>query len=278
MEVFQHKFQKTNHVSIFVLSDIHEGHASHNEEALRMAVSMIETASKTRDCLVILNGDIIDCIEVSDKRFNPAEISEKYKLRDLKDLPRRQADKVLETLAPIQHLIKYSVIGNHEESYIREHHFDVYDYYSHFLGCQKLGFFGLIRFTVSCPGKSTQGVQRDFGITHGRGGSGGKTLGYPLNWTKDIFEKFELNVGVAGHRHKLIVHPALKLLVNQNLKLVKRTRWYAVAGGFLDSYTIGNSGYFEGAMGETSDVGFLEYKIDRAHEGWKSELVGIRLK
>jgi len=150
MEIYRHDFYKASGgASIFILSDVHEGTASHNEEAFKTAISQIEIISKNRPSCVVLNGDLIDCIEVSDKRFNPAEISEKYRLKDLKDLPKKQADRVLKNLSPIKHLIKYAIIGNHEESYIREHHFDVYEYYCNALGCQKLGSFGIVRFGIS---------------------------------------------------------------------------------------------------------------------------------
>jgi len=267
------------HFSLFILSDVHEGNAGCNHAAFKKAVDYIKTVSKKRAVSVTLLGDMIDCIEVSDRRFNPVEISEKYSLRDLKDLPKKQAEFVMHTLNPIKDKIDFSIIGNHEESYIREHHFDVYNYYSEELECEKLGFFGIVRYRLKKPkrGVKDTGVSFDVGYTHGRGGSGGKTIGYPLNWCKDIFSKFDFEFNIAGHRHILRSTADVRIHINQSLRPIKRKNWYCVAGCFLDTYVKGSSGYFEGRSGGHSDIGFIEITVDWVDSTWKKDLKEIRL-
>lgn len=275
MEIFQDNIT-SNHVSIFHLTDVHEGNAGHNEAAFNSAVEIIRQTAKERHVEVTLGGDLLDCIEITDKRFNPIEVSDKYKLRDLKDLPRKQADYVIEKLQPIRDFIKYAAIGNHEESYIKEHHFDVYDYYCGLLQCKKIGYAGILRKIVKGTQKDTSQIV-DIFISHGRGGGGGKREGYAINYVVDIAQKFECDVCIVGHIHQLITKPYPTLRVNKNLDLVKKNKWYIVGGCFLDTYIDGSSGYFEGKAGQISDIGFAEIRIDRAHVGWNVDCREIRL-
>jgi len=268
---------ESNHYSVFVLSDVHEGNAGHNETAFNLAISLIKETAKERTTEVLLNGDLIDCIEITDKRFNPVEISEKYKMRDLKDLPRKQADYVIEKLTDIKGLITDATVGNHEEAYIKDHHFDVYDYYCNALGIRKLGFAGIVRKSIHEGGKSRAVKVIDIGITHGRGGAGGKLAGYALNYCVDIWQKFRVDIGLVGHIHQLTEQSYPSLYVNQNLRLMQKTRWYGVCGCFLDTYIEGSSGYFEGRHGQVSAIGMLRIDVDRGNQGWKTQCNKINL-
>jgi UDP-2,3-diacylglucosamine pyrophosphatase LpxH len=276
MEIYKSK-SITNHYSLFILSDVHEGNAGHHDEALDNAITMIKRTSKERTTEVFLNGDLIDCIELTDKRFNPIEISDKYKIRDLKDLPRKQADYVIEKLNPIKDLITFSTVGNHEESYQKEHHFDVYDYYTTVLNCKKLGYHGIVKKILSGSDRNSNSKCFDIGITHGRGGSGGKREGYALNYVVDIWQKFDVDFGIVGHIHQMEAKPYPVLRANENCKLVKKRRWYIVAGCFLETYIEGSSGYFEGKCGQVSDIGMIEIRLDRNKNGWDSDCREVRL-
>lgn len=268
MEIFSDRME-TKAFSLFFLTDIHEGNANSNEAALRSQVKMISDVAKERDVMVILGGDIIDCIEVTDKRFTPTEISTKYALRDLKDLPKKQVDYVLANLNPISQFIKYALVGNHEESYIKEHHFDVYNYYCDALDCKKLGGFALGRINLTWKGK---GMGIDLGLTHGFGGGSSKTPGWAINYVVDIFRKFDLDYAIAGHIHKLVAMPTEMMKLNKALKPEKKTRWWCVAGCYLETYTVGNASYFEGRYGELSQLGCLEIQADVGHD-WRHKAI-----
>jgi len=266
MEIFKNDIE-ANHYSLFVVSDVHEGNAGHNEKEFDLAISYIKEISKSRKVEVILNGDIIDCIEISDKRFSPVEIAEKYSLRDLKDLPRKQADYVIAKLESIKDLISYACIGNHEESYIKEHHFDVYDYYCQLLGCKKMGYFGIIRNSFY-TGNGHAGLSVDIGVTHGKGG-GGMTDGYALNYVHKVWDMWNVDFGVVGHIHNPIVDFAFQYKIGINLELKKKKKIYAVAPSFLETFNIGSSGYMEGRQcARATKIGILEYTIDRKNDGW----------
>jgi UDP-2,3-diacylglucosamine pyrophosphatase LpxH len=276
MEIYKDNIN-ANQYSLFTLSDVHEGNSGHNESSLDLAISLIKETAKTRHVEVTLNGDLIDCIELTDKRFNPIEISDKYKLRDLKDLPRKQADYIIEKLDPIKEHIKYATVGNHEESYQKEHHFDVYDYYCTALGCKKLGYAGLMRKVFHGASGKSGARQIDICISHGRGGGGGKREGYAINYVVDIMQKFDVDVGIVGHIHQLIAKPYPSVHINKNLNMEKRVKWYVVAGCFLDTYIEGSSGYFEGKAGQLSDIGMVEIRVDRISDTWNLDCREIRL-
>jgi hypothetical protein len=251
---------KGNKLSVFFVSDNHEGNANHNGKAFRKAVQYIKNQSEDRPVSVILGGDMADCINVGDPRFSPAEVSEKYSLRDLKDLPRKQFQKVYEDLKPIKDLIDCALIGNHEESFIKHNGFDVYDYLcSDLIGCYKLGFSALVRYKVNAGGsvKSFTGA-----VSHGTGG-GGFREGYPVNHVLDISKKYNVDFNLIGHLHKMTTQSFKYMSMNQVDDIIYETKHYGTSGCFLDTYREGTRGYFEGRKGMLSDIGFLEYKIER---------------
>lgn len=276
MEFFQ-KIYDTNHFSLFHLSDIHEGSANHNSAEFRRHINIINlTRQSGRKVAVSLGGDIIECIAVDDKRFSPTEIDEKYKIRDLKDLPKKQADYVMDELDPIIDCIDFAIVGNHEEKYIKQHHFDVYDHYCKKMNCAKLGGFGIAILKLNGNGHE---FNLNIGVAHGSGGGNFKTPGYPLTYCKERFQKFgNLDINIIGHIHKLEVHPFPSIEVyNKRLEnrpaLRKRFKYYCIAGCYLETYVEGNSGYFEGRPGELSEIGMLEIKADRTENGWEYDVI-----
>lgn len=263
---------KSNHCSVFIISDVHEGHANCNDSALKKTVRAIKEISNEREVATILNGDMIDSITINDKRFNPSEVDDKYLIRDLKDLPRKQADNLIDILKPIKDTIKFATVGNHEETYISYNHFDIYDYYCNELDCEKLGKFALGKIFVRPQGTGSNTFTLDVGITHGAGG-GGKSIAYPLTYSYDKFQNYDVDIGITGHIHKLIAHPEDRFGLDRNMNPTKRTKWYCCAGCYLDTHVDGSSNYFEGKGGLLSHIGFLEIKIDRIHSGFKYKVV-----
>ena len=118
-----------NDISVFFLTDIHEGNSCSDSSSFLKAVRYINDARKDHDEVIVVGGgDYIDAINPKDKRFNPSEIESRYGIRDLKDLPRKQMKRFHDNIKPIEDLFKFALVGNHEETYIRDGHFDVYDY------------------------------------------------------------------------------------------------------------------------------------------------------
>ena len=252
IEVREHE-----NVDVFCLGDVHEGHGNCNVEAIHSAVELIEQNRKDNaHTYTILMGDLPECIIMSDPRFNPLEIADRYKVKDLSDLPKRQADTVVGYLDPIKDTITAILEGNHCKQYVKRHNFDVYSYMWVQLGTPfKLGYNGRLRFT-SEMGNSRFKI--DFALNHGTGG-GGFREGYPINKVHDIFRWTVADFYVMGHVHSLNVDPQLFEAVNEKGDGIDlRQRWYGISGCFLNGPVKGKEHYFEGRPGPLPDIGMLK--------------------
>ena len=261
---------KSDHVSLFFIFDVHEGSANFAEDEFLKSVAHIKSVAKKRDVVTILGGDMIEAINVDDKRFSPTSLSPKYKLRDLKDLSRKQADAFLENIDPIRDTIVAALVGNHEETNIKYNHFDVYDYYCDALDCKKLGYAGIFNLFLASSPKNPHRKQIRIGLTHGHGG-GGFREGYALNNCMDTFRFWRCDINIMGHVHKLEYAKYPYVTTNNNGKLIGRVAHYGIGGCFLKTYVEGNRAYFEGKKGPLSQIGFLQFDIDLTAVGYKIE-------
>lgn len=247
---------KTEKYSLFWLGDNHEGNANHCRGVFKEAVEYIEKTGKDHKSHVILGGDMADCINHRDKRFNPSEIHDKYKIRDLKDLPRKQCEVIFEDLNPIKNMVRGYIIGNHEEKYISTAGFDVYDYLAKkFPKCNKLGFSTIINLVLDYKNNKRRII---IPATHGTTG-GGRTRTGKLKYCRDVFQKYRnADICIMGHTHVLGSDSVESIELNKNNKMVATETHYCVGGCFLKTYKIGSRNYFEGKPGDLSDIGFLE--------------------
>ena len=277
MEIIKHVTESSHH-SIFHLGDLHLGNPEHNRDKLVQAVSYIKETAKTRTVDVGLLGDIADCISISDKRFNPAEIAEHYKIKDLSDLPKKQADEAIAVLEPIHKYLKrrWAVIGNHEVSYSKMHYFDIFSYYCEKLGLQKLNKFGIVIKTLKGV-KTNTTIRTCIGLTHPANskGAGGFAPGFEIRSAINIFRSLSLDIGIIGHWHHQSVKPVTSIGVSANGKLFNKRRWYCVNGCFMDTYVDGADGYAEGKPGDPSDIGMIEIRYDIVgHDShWSYEVI-----
>jgi hypothetical protein len=266
---------KSNHISVFLLGDVHEGNGNHNELAFKQCVKKIkDTAESGRFVRVIGMGDYIDAINIKDPRFSPSEIHEKYGIRELKDLPRKQMKEFYAAMKPIKEYFKQALVGNHEESYIKHGGFDVYDYLCSDLmgGTTKLGYQGMVQYTCGEHDRNRKNII--FSLTHGCGG-GGFREGYATNNLFDVFRKFRSDFYVMGHVHKIESRHMDYSTISRVGKYQADREWYGVSGCFLDTFRVGHRNYFEGNKGELSHIGMLEARIDCENDIWKKDLVKI---
>lgn len=250
MEIINHETRKDN-FSIYFIGDIHYGAANVNFAALKSVVKYIEAQSKARPCIVITTGDLLDAVLPGDKRFSPAEIDPEFHIRDMKDFVRVQARELAKKFEPINHLIKYCVIGNHEIVAIKNHHFDVYDYLTRDLfQAKKLGFYG--RLCVKTPEASIKIDVCHGAVTGGRRGIYGALI--------NTFASSTADVRIMGHAHQLTEFDQ-NLLDNNGDEIKYRRILYGCAGTFLDCYKIGYAAYFEGRSEIINAPGCLELRV-----------------
>lgn len=248
---------------IVQIGDIHIGAKNCAIDELRETVKYVK---KNDNVYVKLAGDLLDLIVHSDrKRFNPSEVDDKnFSIRDLGDLPNKQAEMLIDELKPIQDKILCAVIGNHEVSIAKYHHNNIYDHYCNALGIAdefRLGDVGIMKYKFSWGGKNSS--CRDWVIKHGIGG-GGYREGYVLNHVMDLFRKYDCDIHTMGHVHKSIAKSFDYVGINSHCNLAKRRKMYGVSGCYLKALEEGSSTYGDQMKGMLPDIGFLEYTITRS--------------
>ncbi len=254
-------------IDIFFLGDTHEGNANQATDELKQAVSIIKN-NPTKHTKVIGMGDYIDAINHMDKRFNPVEICEKYKIKDLKNLPVKQVDYFVKSIEPIKDKFIAIVTGNHEEKYSKYNGFDPMHYLSERLGGVGLiGYNGFVRLSILKANpekqKNPERMTFDIALTHGHGG-GGYLEGYPINQVYATFRYTEADIFIMGHIHQMVCDSST-VISPYGSKLSRRRKFYGSNGCFLFKEKIGTRGYFEGHKGKPASIGMLKLSICPDH-------------
>lgn len=278
MEIFNYDIvSKFYNFSIMFVGDVHVGSVNFNEHAFKKFVKYTKNLSKERCVKVVGVGDYIDGIGHRDtKRFNPVEISPKYQLRQLKDLPRIQMDDFGLLMEPIKDLILFMLIGNHEEACVKYNGFDVYNYLcKDLMNCDKKGFLALGRLlfkVVNDEGKRLSSKAIKLACTHGKH-AGGFREGTPLNTAVDTFRAFVADVCMIGHSHKPGIKAYPKVDITETGRMVKAWRWYGINPSFMEPMVPGNKSYAEGSKGELPTIGFTELNVRKDGDGWIYKLI-----
>jgi len=279
MEIATHNFKcKLNDTyNIYFIGDIHEGNINHAEKEFKKAVKIIK---EDKDGYWIGMGDYIEAITLDDKkRFNPITIAKKYGIRDLKDLPYKQMEAVFDKISPIQNKCLALLVGNHEESYIKYNHADIYSRFVELFDRPppKLGYVGFLKLGFNYE-KNRDRPNKNvlIALNHGNGG-GGFREGYPTNKVHDTFRWTDADINVMGHIHQLVEDDKKITGVTQNNKLVKRRKFWGCSGCFLWTYEEGNANYFEHKGKNESDIGMLRAVISVNRPEIKIRLEKIKL-
>ena len=255
-------------INIYTLGDVHEGNCNHAENEFKEAVKIIEDDPNG---YWIGMGDYIEAITTDDKkRFDPLSIHPKYRIQDLKNLPKKQMNNFHNIVEPIEGKCLALLAGNHEEAFTKHNSFDVYGHLiesfktSAFKAGQppaKLGYIGFLKISIIYDkGRSGPNRTVTFALNHGDGG-GGFREGYPLNKVHDVFRWTHADVCLMGHLHKLVSDRKPFIGVSQSNQLIRSKRFYGMTGCFLKTYVDGNRNYFEHKGRSESDIGMLKTEI-----------------
>lgn len=157
-------------------------------------------------------GDFIDGICYTDPRFDPEEAPDWMKVKDLKDLPKVQADRFLDLVAPIANRCLFIIHGNHEEMVAKHTHQDIGNYIATSLGVPHLGYSGIINFRfrwVSPTGGNPKSTTRKVFAHHGWGG--GRTHGGKANKVIKYLEGYNCTDFFMGHVHDVLISKTSRL-------------------------------------------------------------------
>lgn len=201
-------------------------------------------------------GDYIDAITTNDPRFNAYEIAEKYSVRDLDDLPKKQTDYFIESIVPIANKCGGLIYGNHEDTYRRYNNFDVVRYICGELDIPNLRHKAFISLSFEQNNKS---IPVRIVMEHGTGG-GGMREGYPINKVYDVFRYDIADVHVMGHLHQMQTDRCVYTSYQYN-SIRSDPSWFCVAGCFLHKQILGNDSYMEQRAGKSSSIGLLKQTI-----------------
>lgn len=239
------------HVTYYI-GDVHEGAANHDEKAFKKAIQMVAADGD----MWIGVGDYVDCITTNDPRFNPQEISVKYSIKDLEDLPKKQSDYFLQAVEPIADKCAGLIYGNHEDSYRHHNSFDVVNYMCNVMDVPNLRHKAWVSLMFENENKR---IPVKMVVCHGAGG-GGMREGYPINKVYDTFRWDMADVHVMGHLHQMATDRSVFNRYEFG-SLRQDPVWFGVNGCFLAKSTMGNDGYFEQRSGKESAIGILKQTI-----------------
>ena len=217
------------------MGDIHLGSASCDEEKLEQD---IETIANLPNCCVILMGDVCDLITANDiKRKDFRGMAEWIKVKDLEDLPKRQADEFLNRIKPIKDKILGGLAGNHEETIRRYYSFDVHTYICGRLGIYNMGYVAFSRLRLLSPNGKCYRTISCF-TEHGSGGS--TTIAGNINRINRRRETIWANIIAMGHVHRKLSYETIALSLsgnnNGNLHLMEHPTLMLITGSYLKTF------------------------------------------
>lgn len=233
-------------LDVIPIGDTHIGSSGCAEHSITEAVS----EGQRPDALFISPGDLVDGVDLGDKRFS-RDIAFG---RNLADLVPDQFRRAVELLAPARGRIIGIMRGNHDQQWIERHGVEfLWQWFIQQLGTRDLGmscFFDVAVWFNDPSGKRRKsGRPADrrvrFAAHHGDGG--GRTYGGKLNaglrWSDGTYGA---DVILFAHTHMMsgIVDP--KLGANDDCSdYAARNQLTVWTGGFLRSYEKGRMTYPE---------------------------------
>lgn len=191
---------------------MHLGNAGCAEDRLRRDVA--EIADDPR-AFWLGGGDYADLIGYSDGRFDPANLADWVKAKDLGDLGAVAMRRAREILAPIADKCLGLIIGNHEYKYqLKQTHEGLHGWLCTELGAPNLGYcclFDLVLIRLrgvkkpylspERPKNADNGHSETFRVFCHHGAGYAQTPGGKLNRLVQFMQSFEADVYFAGHVH-----------------------------------------------------------------------------
>ena len=217
---------------LWYVTDTHLGNRAVNETALYRTIQEI---AADPSALWVAGGDKIECINISDKRFDPHEIVSWLALADLSNLAQCQAKRYLKITKPIWDKCLGSLDGNHERKIRTKYHYDVGGYIAAEMGVPYLGEAGAwlrLRFSRRLE-TGTRATTTTYHVVAHHGWGGGRHPGSAANALRDALATFNADIVMLGHRH-LRLRVALAHYVGSGKRVITRTRVGLFGGTFLD--------------------------------------------
>lgn len=252
---------RSEHFNLVGLGDIHLGSVGFDERKL---LEIVDWIKKTPRTYWIGTGDYCECINPSDKRFDPYSISPSYKISSLSRLITTQIEDISAILRPIKKKCIAFVVGNHEETIRLKYNYDVGYQLQKELNAPCLGYDGWVRlrFSRKSPNATTllNHTVYHIYITHGHCGAG--KSGAKVNKLEDVATFMDADIIMMGHGHKkVIAPPVLKLGLDKEGNLTTRKQVAVMCGSFLKCYVENSTTYGEKKCYSPCDLGVVKIML-----------------
>jgi len=245
---------------IIPIGDVHLGNIGCDVTKLKKLVAWI--ASKDNVYWIGM-GDFLDCINMSDKRFDPHTIAPEF--RDaLDNLIPMQMHRIVEILEPIKDKCLGLHEGNHERKIRLHYHYDpIYEIWKAFnmpsIPMLKDAAITRIRFIKICNTKKRPSFTYDIFSVHGN--VGGRKGGAKINRLEDMCASVDADIYLMAHSHIKLTESKSLIYADNHLNLKRSKKVLAVTGCFLNGYTKGAGGYCEQWMLPPTMTGVVKISI-----------------
>jgi hypothetical protein len=247
---------RSDQFNVVGIGDMHLGSIGFDEKHL---LEIVEWIRNSRNTYWIGMGDYCECINPTDKRFDPYSVNQSYNIRSLSKLITTQVEDATAILRPIKKKCLGLVTGNHEETVRLKFNNDIGYFIAKELEVENLGFDGWIRL---CFDRAKTGHRTCYKIyvTHGHCGAG--KSGAKVNKLEDIAGFMDADIIMMGHGHKKVVAPpVLKIGLDDRGCVTSRKQIAVMTGSFLRTYVEEATTYGEKACYSPCDLGVVKITL-----------------
>lgn len=269
-----HVDSRKDEIKITPIGDVHIGGRDCDKKLLEQCVEKI--ASEDNHYWLGM-GDFGEFINYRDKRFDPSELDDELKIKDLADLAKCQSDMIARRLLPIKDKCLGLLSGNHEETIRLRHDQDIHWNLCNAMyspenkwGMQSanaldLGYSSIIRVRIFRSSKEAggNGGGNPLFIYAHHGSGGGRKSGSKINRLEDAALTFPYcHIYVMGHVHDRAawLKPALHIAERSDT-IIQKWRAFGITGTFKKTYQQDAMGYGEKLMLPATALGVITFSV-----------------
>lgn len=257
MNKFEFLFKSDSKKDTFLIRpffDLHVGTKSCDLDQLRKDIDFVK---KRKNCYWYLGGDMIDAINVSDKRAD-FKTFDNRSMKGLNNLIYEQVEEVYNLFKPIQDRLMWVQDGNHETAVANRYYIDATTILAQKFKAPNLNYMAYVRlaFLNNKGGGDRKGASVIKLLSHHGYGSGRRTPA-KLNAVMQMSTIAEADIYVMGHNHgwASTIEESFDLSRSRTLRLKKKDKLYVLAGTYMKTYTEGFSSYGERAGYSPTRIG-----------------------
>lgn len=226
MKYLESNYKGDKDLNILLLNDLHLGAPTANISLLEQCIDFAK--ANEENTRILLNGDYIE----GNIKTSKGEIHEQLYS------PKVQAEKVVELLYPVRHLIEGITEGNHDARIEKSTSFDPAEIIAKDLGIRDkyIDVRGVVGFSFN-------GLYYSIEMHHGVGG--GSTVAAVENAMKKLW-KSDSDIMYCGHWHKEYSKPVKRYTINKrHKKIIEEKKWLICGNTILDTAKYAARGGFE---------------------------------